>query len=197
MEERNEEPLQAIVLTNSFTATFNPVDIPKCLCPLNNVALLDYTISFLSSNQVKEIIVFTSSHSDQIESHINSHYTNTSIDFKITIIKDSSCTNQGDALRELDKLQIVRSDPFLLVTADVVSNVTVAPYIEEHKQRHKVDSANMMTVLLKETTEKSENRRVTDELVVGIDTHTNQIVLFHDKSVPFHGMSAKVSLYPV
>ena len=44
--DREDIKLQAVLLADSFTKTFRPAsfDKPKVLCPLNNVAMLDYTI---------------------------------------------------------------------------------------------------------------------------------------------------------
>ena len=55
-------PLQAVLLADSFTLTFRPASstVPKVLCPLNNVALLDYAIEWLASNKVEELFVFCS-----------------------------------------------------------------------------------------------------------------------------------------
>lgn len=42
----------------------------------------------------------------------------------------SSATSAGDAMRELDQMGVIESDPFILISGDVVSNVDLKPYIQ-------------------------------------------------------------------
>jgi translation initiation factor eIF-2B subunit epsilon len=55
--EKSEQPLQAVLLADSFTNTFRPVSLekPKVLMPLCNIPLFDYTIEFLASAGVEEV----------------------------------------------------------------------------------------------------------------------------------------------
>ena len=182
-DKMTETPLQAVLLCDSFTLSFRPAsyDTPKVLCPLNNVPMIDYTIEWLAKCDVKEVIVFAVNQADQIEKHLKaSHWGET---IKITTIKDSNCGNPGDALREIDKLGLIRSDPFICVSGDVISNVPIAAAIADHKVRKKADAANMMTILLKPTTTGSGPsvlRTGSEDLVVGLNEDTGQIILFED-----------------
>ena len=51
--------------------------------------------------------------------------------------------------RELDKRNLIQSDPFILMSGDVVTNVNIVPALKEHEKRHKKDNSSIMTVLLK------------------------------------------------
>ena len=108
-------PLQAVLLADSFTLTFRPASstVPKVLSPLNNVTLLDYAIEWLASNGVEELFIFAIRHCEMIESYVNS-YVNSSTwnsSIRVTTLSDSTLTNPGDALRELDKLDLVKVSP--------------------------------------------------------------------------------------
>eukprot|EP00519_Triparma_laevis_P010136 CAMPEP_0182517180 /NCGR_PEP_ID=MMETSP1321-20130603/41753_1 /TAXON_ID=91990 /ORGANISM="Bolidomonas sp., Strain RCC1657" /LENGTH=757 /DNA_ID=CAMNT_0024724903 /DNA_START=55 /DNA_END=2328 /DNA_ORIENTATION=- len=179
--DREDIKLQAVLLADSFTKTFRPAsfDKPKVLCPLNNVAMLDYTIEWLASSGVEELFVFCVQHADQVKAYVESSSWTTAI--KVTCVKDTTCTNPGDALRELDKRGLVRSDPFIMMSGDVVTNVDVREALKEHKKRHKADSANMMTVLMKEVPHNSPLRSVADDLIVGINSNSNQICMFESR----------------
>jgi hypothetical protein len=50
----------------------------------------------------------------------------------VSVLKDASLTNAGDALRELDSRDLVKSDPFILLFGDVVTNVNVTQAIQAH-----------------------------------------------------------------
>ncbi|KAM9912855.1 hypothetical protein OXX69_002148, partial [Metschnikowia pulcherrima] len=59
-----DERFQAIVLTDSFETRFMPLTSvkPRCLLPLANVPLIDYTLEFLAKAGVNEVYLMCSSH---------------------------------------------------------------------------------------------------------------------------------------
>jgi len=52
-----KQPLQAILLADSFTKLFRPVtlEVPKVLLPIVNVPMIEYTLEWLASNDVEEV----------------------------------------------------------------------------------------------------------------------------------------------
>ena len=98
----------------------------------------------------------------------------------IKCVTDPSCTSAGDALRELDKMNIVRSDPFVLVSGDIVSNMNLKKAIDYHKLKRKVDNNNIMTVVLKKIQKFSSSKPILDDLIVGLNRKNSQILLFED-----------------
>ena len=80
------------------------------------------------------------------------------VNIKVTTISDSSINNPGDALRELHKKDVVKSDPFILMSGDIITNADLKPAIENHKKRAKKDANNIMTVILKEVRDKETRR---------------------------------------
>jgi translation initiation factor eIF-2B subunit epsilon len=206
MTAKREDPLQAVLLADSFLSTFRPLslDRPKVLCPLNNVTMLDYALDYLAGSGVQELFVVCVS--DQVEQYLAEHYpqrqhqsSSSYGSMQITVVKDSNLTNAGDALRELDRRDAVQSDPFILMFGDTVANINLKTAIATHKERHKKDPTAIMTICLKpvgasqivspgngnddETVvHHSAIRTCTDDLVVGIDaTQGNRILLFDDQ----------------
>ncbi|KAJ1504417.1 hypothetical protein HMI54_007029, partial [Coelomomyces lativittatus] len=57
--DQAEEILQAVIIADSFDQRFMPLtlDLPRCLIPLCNVPLIDYTLEFLAVADVKEVFV--------------------------------------------------------------------------------------------------------------------------------------------
>ena len=147
-DAKHEQKFQAVLLADSFVNTFRPVslDKPKVLCPLNNVVMLDYAMEFLAGAGVEEIFVVCTSPS--VEQYVSRNTWTSTI--KVVCIQDAGLTNAGDALRELDKRNLVQSDPFLLLSGDVITNVHIGPALEEHRARRKKDSSAIMTCLFKE-----------------------------------------------
>lgn len=90
-----------------------------------------------------------------------------------------SCSTEGDALRELDSMNIIRSDPFVLMSGNTISNVNLKSAIAFHKQKRVDDPNNVMTVVL-----KKQQRTVfsLSDLTVAIDRQTAQLLLFENNS---------------
>ena len=188
-DAKHEQALQAVLLADSFTKTFRPLslDKSKVLCPLNNVPMIDYALEFLAGAGVEEVFVVCLR--DEVEEHIlQNAWAKSSL--RVTVVKDSSLTNAGDALRELDKRNLVQSDPFILMYGDTVTNVDIGPALVEHKLRHKKDNSAIMTMLFKRTgglqlngENHSSIRAASDDLVVGVDpSQSNRILVYDDHS---------------
>jgi len=116
---------------------------------------------------------------------------------KITVIQSSSCLSAGDALRELDQRQLIRSDPFVLISGDVISNMSLkgkaervqatvrstdanepcAGIIEQHRAQRKKDSSCIMTSVFKQCKTDHPSRPLVDDLVLAVDKGTGQILL--------------------
>mmetsp|Transcript_15421 Transcript_15421/g.29081 ORF Transcript_15421/g.29081 Transcript_15421/m.29081 type:complete len:805 (-) Transcript_15421:48-2462(-) len=208
-DNKHEQKLQAVLLADSFLNTFQPITLdktsPKVLCPLNNVTLLDYSIEFLAGAGVEELFVFCVTGRDAVEAYVEKSTWTSSI--KVRCVKDSSVTNAGDALRELDKRNLVQSDPFILMSGDVVTNVDILPASEKHKIRHKKDSSAIMTVLMKEVGgwsvsqdthgdfayQTSSIRNLNDDLIVALNAKNPEgiRILSYDSS-PDHTSYTKI-----
>lgn len=66
----------------------------------------------------------------------------------LTLLK-STATSAGDALRDLDKRDLITGD-FLLVSGDVVSNLPIEPALAKHRARRAKDKNAIMTIILRE-----------------------------------------------
>ena len=196
---KTEQKRQAVLLADSFVNTFRPLslDRPKVLCPLNNVSLLDYAMDFLAGVGIEELVVVCVS--DAVEEHVQQHAWSTSRTIDVIVVKDSSLTNTGDALREVDKRNLIQCDPFVLMFGDVVTNVDIVGALAAHKARRKKDSSAIMTLLLKHvgggtlvgkdgggtdspTISSCRLRSTADDLIVGLDpTQENRVVVFDDQ----------------
>eukprot|EP00937_MAST-01D_sp_MAST-1D-sp2_P006801 g6801.t1 len=174
----DDQQLQAILLADSFTKkTFLPISLerPKVLMPLANVPMLQYTLEFLASSGVGELFIFCAAHTQQVERFVAEARCAERHRMKIRCIKQPQCLSAGDALREVDNMGIIRSDPFVLVAGDVVSNVDLAPIIEAHKARKKKGGA-IMTTLFKQAGTLHPTRPLFDDLVLVLDNATQQIL---------------------
>ncbi|MCJ1391974.1 hypothetical protein MMC18_008487 [Xylographa bjoerkii] len=164
-EEQREDTLQAVVLADSYERRFTPFTLerPRCLLPLANTPLIEYTLEFLANAGVEDIFIYCGAHTEQVEQYINSSKwkLSTSPFHTLTLLR-STATSVGDAMRDLDKRDLVTGD-FLLVSGDVVSNLAIEPALAKHRARREKDKNAIMTMILREAgTEhrtKSRGRR--------------------------------------
>jgi translation initiation factor eIF-2B subunit epsilon len=137
-------------------------------------------IEFLASNGVQEVYIFCAWHAAQIEEYVNSTAWSRRIILHV-ISASTTCLTAGDALRELDNMAVIRSDPFVLINGDVISNMNLSAAISDHKERRQKDSSVIMTVVFGEANTTHPTRPLVDDLVVAIDKASGQIVQFDDQ----------------
>lgn len=192
-DTRREAPLQAVLFADSFSETFRPItlELPKVLLPLANVPMLEYSLELLASSGVEEVVLFCTHHADAIEAFVRER-SSAARRLQVSCVASPTCLTAGDALREIDRQQLIQSNPFILMTGDVVANVDLVAAVAEHKARKKSDPNCIMTSVFKElpaafanpalqhASGKASVRSLSDELIVGIDAQTQQIVLYED-----------------
>ncbi|KAK3690014.1 nucleotide-diphospho-sugar transferase [Podospora appendiculata] len=155
-EEKREDVLQAVVLADSFQDRFRPFSLekPRCLLPLANVPLIEYTLEFLASNGVQDVFIYCGAHSEVIEDYIhNSMRWNPAHGISpfasVEFIRVSDATSTGDFLRDLDGRNLISGD-FILVHGDVVANVSLDAALAKHRARREANRDACMTMVLRE-----------------------------------------------
>ncbi|KAL9094394.1 MAG: hypothetical protein Q9165_003244 [Trypethelium subeluteriae] len=150
-EEEREEPFQAVILADSFETKFAPFTLekPRCLLPLANTPLIEYTLEFLANAGVEEVYIYCGAHTDQVEDYLQqTKWSAASSPFlKLEPIRSTS-TSIGDAMRDLDKRALLAHD-FLVVYGDVISNLNLEPALQAHRARRARDKNAIMTMLLR------------------------------------------------
>lgn len=98
----------------------------------------------------------------------------------IQCISSPNCTSAGDALRVLDEMNVIRSDPFVLISGDVIANINLKKAIAFHQSKRKEDPENIMTLALKKVQKCGGSKPLYDDLIVGMNKKSSQIVIFDD-----------------
>lgn len=145
-----DERLQAIVLADSFETRFMPLTSvkPRCLMPLANVPLIEYTLEFLAKAGVDEVYLICCNHADQIQAYIEKSRWNLPWSpFKIQTIMTLESRSVGDAMRDVDNRGLITGD-FLLVSGDVVANIEFDKVMEAHKLKKSKDKDHIATMVL-------------------------------------------------
>ncbi|CAI5483388.1 unnamed protein product [Closterium sp. Yama58-4] len=163
MAEEAHVPLQAILLADSFAQTFRPITLrkPKVLLPVAGAAMVDYTLEWLAMVGVEETFVFCCAHSQQIRAHLedagwmrpssSSHHQQGGggqrHGMRVSTVVAHDCVSVGDALRHMDHKGVIRGD-FILVSGDVIANVSLTHALHAHRERRRKDKQAVMTMLL-------------------------------------------------
>ncbi|KAI0097534.1 eIF4-gamma/eIF5/eIF2-epsilon [Nemania sp. FL0031] len=189
-EEKREDALQAVLIADDFQSRFLPfsLDKPRCLLPLANTPLIEYTLEFLAMNDVQDVFIYCGAHHEQIEHYIhNSRWSpiSRSCPFStLEFIRVADARSVGDFLRDLDKRNIIGGD-FLLVHGDLISNLSLEAALAAHKARREANRDSCMTMVLREAGEDEHHtkaRTVTPIFIV--DPRKNRC-LHYEEMNPF------------
>ncbi|KAI9478110.1 MAG: hypothetical protein EXX96DRAFT_237454 [Benjaminiella poitrasii] len=178
--EEAEEAFQAVILTDFFEDQFLPIshEIPRCLMPLCNIPLIEYTMELLATVDIFEVLIVCSTHIDAIKNYFEqSSWMKSDSRLSVKIVQTPECMSVGDALRELDARQLITTD-FILTSGELVTNIKLDKALEEHRARKKIDKNSIMTMLLKEASRTHTARAKDASSVFALEPNTNQCVYY-------------------
>eukprot|EP00041_Stephanoeca_diplocostata_P024277 m.609939 g.609939 ORF g.609939 m.609939 type:complete len:763 (+) comp22493_c0_seq2:199-2487(+) len=180
-----EDILQAVLLADSFNQRFAPLtfDQPRCLLPLANMPLIDYTLEMLCTSGVQEILVVCRSFAEEIKAHLKQAGWEQNKSVKI-ITRVSKAFSLGECLREVDTMDIIKKD-FILVSGDIVSNIVLTAALEEHKARFKRNKNALMTMLFKVTGPGHHIRSPEDDISIAIGRDNRVAAYVHNDDNQF------------
>nr|VWO98676.1 Ribosomal RNA small subunit methyltransferase B (EC (16S rRNA m5C967 methyltransferase) (rRNA (cytosine-C(5)-)-methyltransferase RsmB) [Ganoderma boninense] len=185
-----DDILQAVILADSFNKRFKPLTVgkPRCLLPICNATLLDWTFESLALAGVQEIFVICRSYADQVKAAIrDSKWSKPSTGLKIVpIVTAKETFSPGDAMRDIYTHQIITSD-FVLVTGDLVSNVRIDEVVRVHKERRRTNKDAIMTMVVKESGATHRTRSRCESGVYVLDPNTHECLHYE----PVVGYPAK------
>ncbi|KAJ6651969.1 hypothetical protein lerEdw1_015866 [Lerista edwardsae] len=178
-QEEPPPPFQAVLVADSFDRRFFPIskDRPRALIPLANVAMIDYTLEFLTATGVEETFVFCCWKSAEIKEHIlKSKWCRPTSPNTVRFVTSDLYRSLGDVLRDVDAKSLVRSD-FILVSGDVVSNINVSTALQAHRLRRKLEkNVSVMTMIFKESSPGHSARCQEDDIIVAMDSATKRVL---------------------
>ncbi|KAJ6547467.1 translation initiation factor eif-2b [Mycena capillaripes] len=183
--EEEDEVLQAVILADSFDKRFRPLTTrtPRCLLPICNAPLLDWTFESLALAGVQEIFVICRSHAEQVKKAIReSKWSRPGSGIKIVPIMTAKETfSAGDAMRDVYTRGLVTSD-FVLVMGDLVSNIRIDEVVRVHKERRKTNKDAIMTMVVKESGAAHRTRAQGDTAVFVLDAETSECLHYEPVS---------------
>ncbi|KAJ3219919.1 hypothetical protein HDU67_008448 [Dinochytrium kinnereticum] len=176
-----EEILSAVVVADSFNKRFMPLTLekPRCLLPLMNVPLIEYTLEFLAVSGVQKIFVVCCAHADMIKDYLKKSRWGRSTFPEVVTIVSQELQSVGDALRDIDGKQLIQSD-FILVSGDVVSSMNLEKALEEHRARRVVDKSAIMTMVVKKASPNHRSRSRGEEGIFVINPNSHECVMYKE-----------------
>lgn len=180
-DDDREESLQAVVLADTFETRFAPLTLerPRCLLPLANVPLIEYTLEYLANAGASDVFIYGGSHTDQLETYIsNSKWKLPTSPFKKLSFLRSQAASVGDVMRDLDSKRLITGD-FLVVSGDVISNFPIEDAITQHRLRRNRDKNAIMTIILREAN-KSANIQLLKMPIFVIDPSKNRCLHYQE-----------------
>lgn len=190
-----DDRFQAIVLTDSFETRFMPLTSikPRCLLPLANVPLIEYTLEFLANAGVNEVYLMCSSHANQIQDYIEkSKWSSKTSPFKISTVMSLESRSVGDSMRDLDNRGLISGD-FLLVSGDVVTNIDFNKAMNAHKNKKQVDKDHIVTMVLTAASSLHRTRSQVDPATFILDKKTDRCV-FYEGIPPVDGKKTSINI---
>ncbi|MCJ1271579.1 hypothetical protein MMC22_011481 [Lobaria immixta] len=181
LEDQREEALQAVVLADSFETRFAPFTLqrPRCLLPLANTPLIEYTLEFLANAGVQDIFLCCGLHTEQVEYYISSSKWRLSSPFRSLTLLKSSANSVGDVMRDLDKRGLMVGD-FLLISGDVISNLSIESALAKHRTRREKDKNAIMTMVLREAGQEHRTKSTGRRPVFVIDPDADRCVHYEE-----------------
>ncbi|KAJ2302985.1 translation initiation factor eIF-2B epsilon subunit, GEF [Coemansia sp. RSA 2706] len=174
VEEKEE--LKAVVLADSFDELFQPLSLnkPRCLLPLCNVPMIEYTLEMLAQSGVVEAIVVCKAHADKLAAYIKqSQWARGQM--KVVVRAVRQATTLGDALRAVDESSAIMAD-FVLCAGVVISNMNLGRVVAAHVANKKRDASHVMTMLLQEATAGHRRRDKCDESVYFVEPGSGRLL---------------------
>ena len=124
-------------------------DLSPILTPIAGTQILAYTLEFLERGGVEDVILISSRKTAQLQSYLMStRWGEKGYHVKVRVVSVAAARSTGDALREIDRLGLVKAD-FVLIRGGVLNNLPLQFIVEEHRRRKQEDKdAMLMTIVL-------------------------------------------------
>ena len=137
------------------------------MLPLGNACILDYTLYWLASQRVDEVLICCTCFYDEIAEYIKKTNWNVVHVYgfvqpllcrhqnqggrmqilhpTIQLLAMAECYSTGDVLRAIDNMGIIESPSFLVMNAGTVTNIDLNAIWRDFDKRYKESTYNVMT----------------------------------------------------
>ncbi|PWN40028.1 hypothetical protein IE81DRAFT_325959 [Ceraceosorus guamensis] len=150
-EGAQEEPLSAILIADTFSRAYSPLEVsrshhrPACplLLPVLGVPLLKLHLASIHKAGAEQVHIISRAHANTLRRWLQQHPPPTGL--QVHVVAAPAAGSVGDVMREVDAHGIVRSD-FLLLQPHALTSIHLQSVVEMHRQRRKRDKDASMTI---------------------------------------------------
>lgn len=199
LKSKNLELTQAVLICDNFNDTFQPIqsDQQFALLKIVNCPIIEYTLTFLKSNGIEQVIIF-SSNARKLKDYLEERKwikENDEIPFAIVIASDS-LSSLGDVMRDVFNNNLVKND-FILINGNVIGgNLPLLKYLKEHINRRKnEDKGSLITMIYMKLDFNHRSRSKANEPIVVVNKDT-QKMLFYENGNSTKKIELKLDLFP-
>lgn len=127
----SSETRQAVILASGEGVNLRPFtyEIPKPLIPVNGKPLLEYGIALLRQHGISDIVITISHLGEKIKTHFGD---GSKSGVRITYVEETKPSGTAGALKAAQSH--VGDAPFVLLYGDVLVNLDVSDFLQNHQQ---------------------------------------------------------------
>lgn len=168
------------------------------MLPLGNACILDYTLYWLASQRIDEVLICCTCFYDEIAEYIkktNWNIVNVYLFSErlvgrlqnqenrvqilhptIQLLAMTECYSIGDVLRAIDNMGMIESPSFLVMNAGTVTNIDLNAIWKDFDKRYKESTYNVMTSVF--THIPCESGKKTEQDLVMVLNEENRILAY-------------------
>ena len=123
-------------------------ELHPILIPLAGTPVLEYTLEFLERGGVEDIILVTSTLPHLLRTYLeSSRWGERDYPVRVRVVSMAILRSEGDALREIDRQGLVKSD-FVLIRGGVLTNLHLPFMVEEHRRIQALDKHKLLMTMV-------------------------------------------------
>ena len=174
--------MQALLICDNFNDEFQPIqsDQPLALLKIVNYPIIEYCLTFLKSNGIEQVILFTSNVT-KVKYYLQERkWIKDSDEIQFAIVQSSdNLTSLGDVMRDVFNNNLIKSD-FILLNGNIIAgNLTLLDYLKVHINRRKnEDKGSIMTIIYNQLIHNHRSRSKDNEPILVIDKDTKKILYY-------------------
>jgi translation initiation factor eIF-2B subunit epsilon len=116
--------------------------------PLAGTPLLEYTLEFLERGGIHDIILVTSTLPSQLRGYLSSsRWGQQDYPVRVKVVGMAVVRSVGDALREIDRQGLVKSD-FVLLRGGLLTNLHLPFVVEEHRRIQALEKDKLLMTMV-------------------------------------------------
>lgn len=192
----NLEVTQAVLVCDNFNDEFQPIqsDQPMAFLKIINCPVVEYSLTFLKSSGIEQVIVF-SSNAKKLRDYLELRkWFKKTDEVPFVIVRSSdNLSSLGDVMREIYNNNLIKND-FILLNGNVIgSRIPLDQLLKEHiNKRTNDDKGAILTMLFTKLDLNHRSRNKQNETLLVLNKQTQKLLSY--ESINKKNSKKKISL---